>query len=87
MSKEVMAECLEDATKLIDERGWEGFTEDDGDLAVSISLHRQMIAIIAVALYQERMRETNQVGFRLDKASMEAIRSMGHDDGVPGGHP
>ena len=70
MSREIMAECLEEATNLLAEM----FPESPEGL--------DPMVIVAVALYQERMRETNQVGFRLDKASMEAIRSMGHDEGV-----
>ena len=60
MSKEVMAECLEEANEILgafvhreegEERRWPVFTSD--------------VVTIAVALYQERMRGTHRRGFPL----------------------
>ena len=76
MSREIMAACLEEATSV-----WFGlmgntdyiWSEMDDPLVAHDS-DKQSIATIAVALYQERMRETNPVGFRLDKASKDVTK-------------
>lgn len=61
MSKEIMAECLEEAGALVNAK-WGGYlTESPGDEAVAVAVHRQAIATIAVALYQERMKDSKIV--------------------------